>query len=340
MAASTNTSFVVPEPLSLPPGGHQFCREEIKEVSMNHAVRYDKFGNVNVLHIEEMPIPTPQANQVLVKVKAAGINPGDAYIREGNLKDKYPSTFPSGQGSDFAGVVESVGATAQNFKKGDEVIGFSNDRNSQAEYVVVDAGQLTPRPNKVSWEQAGGLFVTGTTAYAGVQALAIRPGDNVVISGAAGGVGSLAVQLAKLAGANVYGFAGKANSGWLKSKGIIPIEYGKDNKQALLDALGGKKITAFFDTVGGGYVALAVELGVPPERINTIIDFAAAKQYKVKTVGNSEGASAQTLKIVAGLVAAGRLEMPVARTYPLTEVKAAFNELEKGHTHGKIVLLP
>jgi NADPH:quinone reductase-like Zn-dependent oxidoreductase len=311
-----------------------------ESTTVNHAVRYDKFGNVDVLQIAELPKPTAQANQVLIKVKAAGINPGEAAIREGKLAKQFPSTFPSGQGSDFAGVVEAVGPGVAQFHARDEVIGFSNDRNSQAEYVVVDAGQLTPRPQGLSWQQAGGLSVVGATAYAGIKALAIRPGENVVVSGAAGGVGSLAVQLAKLSGANVFGIAGKDSGGWLKSKGIIPVEYGNDNKQTLLRALMGSRVDAFFDTVGGGYVALAIQLGVPPERINTIIDFAAAKQYKVKTVGNAEGANAQTLKIVANLVADGSIEMPIAKTYPLTDVKAAYTELEKGHTHGKIVLLP
>jgi NADPH:quinone reductase-like Zn-dependent oxidoreductase len=301
--------------------------KKAESTTVNHAVRYDKFGNVDVLQIAELPKPTPQANQVLIKVKAAGINPGEAAIREGKLARQFPSTFPSGQGSDFAGVVEAVGPGVAQFHPRDEVIGFSNDRNSQAEYVVVDAGQLTPRPQGLSWQQAGGLPVVGATAYAGIKALAIRPGENVVVSGAAGGVGSLAVQLAKLSGANVFGIAGKDSGEWLKSKGIIPVEYGNDNKQTLLQAL-------------MGYVALAIQLGVPPERINTIIDFAAAKQYKVKTVGNAEGANAQTLKIVANLVADGSIEMPIAKTYPLTDVKAAYTELEKGHTHGKIILLP
>src|SRR5476649_634862 len=133
--------------------------EKTKDSTVNHAVRYDHFGHTDVLYIAELPKPSPKAGQVLVRIKAAGINPGEASIREGLLAKQFPSTFPSGQGTDFAGIVEGVGDDVTNFKVGDEVIGFSNNRNSQAEYVVVKADQLVSKLAKVTWEQAGGLFV-------------------------------------------------------------------------------------------------------------------------------------------------------------------------------------
>jgi NADPH:quinone reductase-like Zn-dependent oxidoreductase len=227
----------------------------------------------------------------------------------------------------------------KNVAVGDEVIGFTNNRSSQAELVVVEADNLVPRPGNVSWEQAGALFVAGTTAYAAVRSVALSAGETVVVSGAAGGVGSIVVQLAKNAGARVIGVAGEANHKWLTEHDVIPVTYGDGVEERILAASGGK-VDAFIDTFGGGYVELALKLGVAKSRIDTIIDFAAAAKYGVKTEGNHEAANAEVLAQLAGLLAAGRLEIPIARVYPLAEVREAYRELEQRHTRGKIVLEP
>lgn len=304
------------------------------------AVRYDQFGGTDVYYIADLPMPSPAPGQALVRVKAAGINPGETAIRTGSLEKQFPSTFPSGQGSDFAGIIEAVGADVSQFAVGDEVIGFTNDRNSQAEYIAVDASLLIPRPASVSWEQGGSLFVAGTTAHAGVAVLKLHPGELVVVSGAAGGVGSLAVQLAKNTGADVIGLASPVNHDWLRQKGVTPVAYGDNTGQAIRDAAQSRPIAAFFDTFGHGYVDLAIQLGVPKERINTIIDFAAAARYGVNTAGNTEGASVDVMRDLARQINDGTLEFIVERTYPLAQVKAAYDELDNRHTHGKIVLLP
>lgn len=153
---------------------------------MPKAVRYDEFGGIDVLRVEEVARPVPGDGQVLVRVKAAGINPGEALIRTGALARIFPSTFPSGQGSDLAGVVEEAGAGADGFSPGDEVIGFSDKRASQAELVLVESGDLTRKPEQVSWEVAGSLYVVGTTAWAAVRAVHPEKGETVVVSGAAG----------------------------------------------------------------------------------------------------------------------------------------------------------
>jgi NADPH:quinone reductase-like Zn-dependent oxidoreductase len=306
---------------------------------MARAVRFDKYGGLDVLQVVEVDRPIPGPGKVLVRVKAAGINPGEASIRKGVFADRWPSTFPSGQGSDLAGVVEELGPGVTNVAVGDEVIGFTNDRSSQAELVLVDSSNLVPRPHNVSWEQAGALFVAGTTAYAAVRSVALNAGDTVVVSGAAGGVGSIAVQLARNAGAKVIGLAGEANHKWLTDHSVIPIAYG-DGVEDRIRAASGGKVDAFIDTFGGGYVELALKLGVPPNRIDTIIDFAAAAKYGVKTEGNHDGASADVLAQLAGQLASGRLEIPIARVYPLAEVRDAYRELEQRHTRGKIVLEP
>lgn len=186
---------------------------------------------------------------------------------------------------------------------------------------------------------AGALFVTGTTAYAAVRAVSAGEGDTVVVSGAAGGVGSIAVQLARNAGTGVVGLAGVANHGWLSDHGAIPVAYGEGVADRIEEASGGK-VDAFIDTFGSGYVERALELGVRPERIDTIADFAAAQKHGVKAEGNAQAASAGVLAELAGMIAEGSLEVPIGRVYPLEEVREAYRELERRHTRGKIVLEP
>ena len=166
---------------------------------MSKAVQFDSYGGIDVLEVRDVPRPVPEAGEVLVEVRAAGINPSEAVIRSGALADQFPATFPSGQGSDLAGVVAELGSGVGDFAVGDEVIGFSMRRSSHAEYVTVPATQLTPKPSDIPWEVAGSLFVAGATAYAAVRAVRLVPGEPVAIAGAAGGVGSIAVQLARRA---------------------------------------------------------------------------------------------------------------------------------------------
>jgi NADPH:quinone reductase-like Zn-dependent oxidoreductase len=312
--------------------------ESLSKRNMNHAVRYDHFGDASVYYIAELPKPVPGKSQLLVKVKTAGINPGESYIREGRMAKIFPSTFPSGQGTDFAGIVELVGSDVKNFKSGDEVIGYSHERSSQAEYVAVEAEQVVLRPANVSWEAGGGLFVAGTTAYAAVRAVDLHPGETVIVSGAAGGVGSIAVQLAKGRGATVIGIASESNHQWLKNRGIIPANYNDDLVGRLNEALGGKRPDAFIDLSGKGYVEMAIKLGIARSRINTIIDFEAAERYDVKTEGSAAASTKEVLQKLVSLISEGMLEIPIGATYPLAQVKEAYQELEKRHTHGKIVL--
>jgi NADPH:quinone reductase-like Zn-dependent oxidoreductase len=305
------------------------------------AVRFDRYGGVDVLEVREVPVPMPGAGEVRVEVKAAGINPGEAMIRQGAFDEIFPATFPSGQGSDLAGVVTEVGPGVESFSVGDEVLGFTNNRASQAQFVVVPADQLTSKPSAVSWEAAGALFVAGTTAYAAVGSVGLTPSDTVAIAGAAGGVGTIAVQLAKRAGATVLGIAGPSNDEWLAAHGVIPVNYGDGLADRLRSAAPDGRVDAFLDFFGGGYVDLAItELDIAPDRIDTIIDFPALERFGVKFVGNQDGADAAVLAELAALIAAGQLEVPIAEAIPLDEVQRAYSTLEHRHTRGKIVLRP
>jgi NADPH:quinone reductase-like Zn-dependent oxidoreductase len=293
-----------------------------------------------VLDVRDVPIPEAGPGQVLIRVKAAGINPGEAKIRDGFLHEMWPATFPSGQGSDFAGVVERLGPGVTAVAERDEVIGWVDTRSSQAEYVVASEDDLAPRPSGLPWEVAGAIPVVGFTAWAMVRAVDVKPGDTVVVAGAAGGVGSLAVQLAKRAGATVVGLAGPSNHDWLKRHDVLPVAYG-DGVVDRIRETAKTRVDAFLDTYGGDYVELALnDLGVSPERIDSVTRPDAAAKYGIKIDGNGAGASAATLEKLAGLIAAKELELPIARTYPLAEVATAYTQLAKGHIRGKIVLIP
>jgi NADPH:quinone reductase-like Zn-dependent oxidoreductase len=176
-------------------------------------------------------------------------------------------------------------------------------------------------------------------AYASVKAVTPLPGEVVAVSGAAGGVGSIAVQLAARTGASVIGLASDANHAWLRDHGVIPISYGEGQAERIEQAAGGRP-DAFIDTFGGGYVELAISLVVPPERINTIADFAAVERFGVHAEGTGSVGSAEVLAEIAGLAADGSLEVPIAHTFPLSEVREAFALLAERKTHGKIVLIP
>jgi NADPH:quinone reductase-like Zn-dependent oxidoreductase len=302
------------------------------------AVRFDEYGGIEVLKVVDVPRPVPGAGQVLIQVKAAGINPGEAKIRDGLLQARWPATFPSGQGSDLAGIVAETGAGVSRVSVGDEIIGWTDSRASQAEYAVVDEQHLTPKPATVPWEVAGALFVAGATAYAAVRAVALASGDTVVVSGAAGGVGSLAVQLARRAGATVIGLASEANHPWLSKHDVIAVAYGDGVADRIRQAA--PTVDAFIDTYGAGYVELALGLGVEPSRIDTIANFEAITRFGVKGDGNAAGSSAGVLAELAGLIAAGELELPIAATFPLDRVQDAYRRLAEGHILGKIVLLP
>jgi NADPH:quinone reductase-like Zn-dependent oxidoreductase len=303
------------------------------------AVRFDEYGGVDVLEVRDVEDPVAGEGEVLVAVRAAGINPGEIAIREGRMHERWPASFPSGQGTDLAGVVKDVGAGVSGFSIGDEVLGWTEQRASQAELVVVPAEQLTGKPASLSWEVAGSLFVAAMAAYASVQAVAPQAGETVVVSAAAGGVGSIAAQLAVGSGAHVIGLAGEHNHEWLRRHEIVPVSYGAGQGERIREAAGGA-IDAFIDTFGGGYVDLATELGVPVERINTIADFEAVQRLGVHAQGTHAIATAALLAELAGLAGSGALEVPIADTFALEAVRDAFRELEARHSHGKIVLLP
>lgn len=303
------------------------------------AVQFDQYGDLSVLYLGELPAPTAGAGQVVVDVRAASINIGESAIRSGALKAMFPLTFPSGQGWDAAGVVSAVGPGVDTVTVGDEVVCWGLQHASQAEQVALSAGQVVRRPPTVSWEVAGSLYVVGTTAYAAVRAVNVQAGDTVAVSAAAGGVGTVVVQMLRRLGAHVIGIASEANHAWLRSVGVTPVPHGEGLSQRLREAAP-QGIDAFIDCFGDGYCQLAVDLGLSPQRINTIADFAAAHRLGVKAEASAQASSSPIMSEIAEMVASGEVVIPVAASYPLAQVREAYTELEKRRTHGKIVLIP
>jgi len=303
------------------------------------AVRFDRYGGRDVLYVADIDMPSPGEGEVLVEIRAAGINPGEAGIRVGAMHEMFPATFPCGEGSDLAGVVVGVGPGVTEFALGDEVMGFSLRRSSHATHATVPVGQLIEKPAQLSWEVAGSLYVVGVTAYAAVRAVAPQPGETIAVSAAAGGVGSLVVQLLALREVQVLGIASARNADWLRAHHVVPVQYGDGLRARLRDAAPAG-IDAFIDLFGPEYVQLAVDLDVAPERIETIISFAKAVEVGAKTESSMDASTPQVLAKMADLVASGAIDFDIAASYPLDRIADAYEQLEQRHTHGKIVLLP
>ena len=303
---------------------------------MSRRVEFSRFGGSEVLDLVEVTPPQAGAGEVRVRVLATSLNPLD-YKIFGALPTSSPHVFdlPSGNGADFAGTIDQGGEGTDVFAVGDEVLG-SQLRSAQADFVVIDPAKLIRKPNNLDWVRAAGLTTVARTAAASVKAIRVGPGDTVLVSAAAGGVGILACQLAKRAGARVIGTASLENHDFLVSLGVEPLEYG----DALVDAvraIAPDGITAALDNHGRESVDAALALGAPASRINSIADYAASADYGTLAVGGA-AATQEDLADVAALVANGDIQLPIDSTYPLEEVRAAYERLLARHVRGKIVL--
>ena len=300
------------------------------------AVRFHEYGDATVLQLEDINAPAIGEDQVLVRVVAAATNILDIALREGQRLEAFPGALPSGQGFDLAGTIVEIGSNVTGFVVGDDVIGWA-PRRAQADYAAVDAGELAHKPSVLSWAAAASIPTAGGTAYGAVHAVNPQPGDTVVVSAAAGGVGALVTQLVINAGATVIGTAGPANFDFLRSLGATPVAHGDGVIDRITNAAP-TGVTAYLDNYGDGNVDLALRLGVKPDRINTIIDFAAAQQYGLHAAGQAEGNDGRIYAELAHLIAESRLIIPIQTIYPVEQVRSAYEELALRHARGKIVL--
>lgn len=301
---------------------------------MSKAVRYAQYGGPEVLEIVDVAEPHAEEGKVRVAVRAAGLNPFDAKVRRGGYIPTH--TVPSGQGAEFAGVIDQVGDGVTEWKVGDKVLGWIG-RGAQAEHVVVPPSNIARKPDGLDWAVAGGLGLVANTAKRAVEALALGANDTVLVTAAAGGVGLIAAQLAIAAGATVIGTASEKNHNFLRTLGVIPVAYGEGDLERLRDAAP-DGYTAALDHIGGSAIRTALELGIPPERINTIADQSAAEEFGLSAAGGGKKNS-EELAEFARMAADGELILPIRSTYRLADVTAAYRDLETGHGLGKVVLL-
>lgn len=293
------------------------------------AVVFDRFGGADVLRVAEIADPEPRAGEVRVRVRAAGVQPFDVAVRRGEMPWA-PVSFPQTIGQEYSGVIDRLGDGVDGFAVGDAVLG-STMLNGCAELVVAPAAAVVRKPERRSFPGAAALVAAAQTAGGALLELGVGAGDVLLVHAAAGSVGTVAVQLARLAGATVIGTASPGNHDYLRSLGAVPVAYG-DGLVAAVRAVGTPPTVAL-DAAGGVAIAQSVELGIALDRIGTIVDDKTAAEYGVRVV--RAGRDPQRLAAVA---AHGELVMPV-RAYPLTEVVAAHTAVESGHGRGKVVLI-
>ena len=300
------------------------------------AVQFSEFGGVDVLDIVEVRMPEPGPGEVLVEVLAAGINHIEAYIRQGLFADEVATSHAQTQGSDFAGIVLAVGNGVTGFKRNSEVLGHAR-MSSQAYHIVVKASSLVAKPKQLSWEVAGSIFLAGLAAHDLVERVHLGEGETVVVSAAAGGVGSIEIQLAKLKGATVIGTCGERNFDYLRQLGILPVVYG-DGIVERIERLAPNGVHAYLDNFGQDGRSTAEQLGVPEKRYTSSDD---RKDLELAAIlPDDEGArhNTEVLGKLAALAADRRVSVLISGYYPFGLVREAFDDLEKRHARGKIVL--
>jgi enoyl reductase len=307
---------------------------------LNRVVRFSEFGSPEVLQLDDEPIPEPGAGEVRVRMVFAGLNPVDYKIRRGGAQ--YSTQLPSGLGRELSGVVDATGPEVEHLAAGDRVFG-SIPSGALADYVVAPATHFAFVPDELPLDIAGGLALAGQTAWDAIASQGLRAGDTILVSASAGGVGGILSQLAVHAGVRVIGSASAGNHAWLRSRGIEPVAYGAGYPDAVRALLGpGATPTAAFDLHGAESVAQFVELGVPPERINTnamggAVPGSAELPAGVQRIGRGP-TNLDTLATLAALVVDGAVDVPIAKRYPLSHVVEAYRFLEAGHLRGKVVV--
>ncbi|MER5759763.1 NADP-dependent oxidoreductase [Streptomyces sp. NPDC002082] len=301
------------------------------------AMTYDTYGGVEVLSETRIPVPKVGPGEVLVRVRCASVNPVDWKIMAGGLDGLMDVVYPVVPGWDVAGTVEYVGIDTPEFTTGDEVVAYARKDyvhgGTFAEFVTVPVRALAPKPASLTWQQAAGLPLAGLTAYQLLTRLDTGKEDTVLVHGAAGGVGSLGVQIARALGARVIGTASARNHDRLRELGCEPVEYG-DGLAERVRALAPDGVTVVADFVGGvldATLAVLAEGGRHASIADHTVLGAGGQWMWVRPVGAD-------LAELGRLADAGQLTVTVAETFPLAELAAAFDLSREGHTAGKIVL--
>ncbi|MFD0279157.1 NADP-dependent oxidoreductase [Kitasatospora sp. NPDC127111] len=300
------------------------------------AVTVPEFGGPEVLRVTEVPTPAAGPGEVRVRVRAAGVQPVDLAVREGFKPPGATVEPPVVPGNEFAGVVDQLGPGSYGWEVGDEVLGFRL-LHSHAEFVTVDTAHLVAKPAGMPWEQAGSLSASGQTAHIGLSQLQVGKGDTVLVHGASGGVGTVAVQLARAWGATVIGTASERNHDYLRELGAIPVAYG-EGLVGRVRAVAPQGVDAALDAAGRGALEASVELVADKDRIGTIVDHATAARLGLRQL-RAQRTAARLAELVE-LWEAGGLRLEIAEVFPLERAADAHRMVGTGHVRGKVVLVP
>ncbi|MGW4202514.1 NADP-dependent oxidoreductase [Streptomyces sp. NPDC004726] len=305
------------------------------------ALTFAEYGPTSVLEVADVPEPHAGPGRIRVAVRASGLTPADCYLRSGRFRDMAPLRLPHVLGMDAAGVVDEVGTGVTGVRRGDEVFGIVDVAElggASAEYAVLAA--WAPKPDALSWEQAGGAAGNVETATRVLDRLKVGTGTTLLIEGAAGGVGTVAVQLAVARGATVIGTAGARNHEFVAGLGAAPTAYGTGLGERVA-ALAPEGVDAVLDCAGSGSLPDLVELTGSPDRVVTIADMNAAEYGVHLSRSAGPGADPQALEglaAAAALARQGRFTVPVAAAFTIENAAAAHELSETGHARGKIVL--
>ncbi|MFI9595527.1 NADP-dependent oxidoreductase [Nonomuraea sp. NPDC052265] len=313
------------------------------------AVQFSEYGPAGVVHVAEVEEPHAGPGTIRIAVRASGLSTGETSIRSGKMRDVVPVTFPYRTGFDAAGVVDEVGDGVTDVRLGEEVFGMTatTARGANADHAVLVA--WAPKPAVWSWEEAGGAAGSVETATRVLDRLAVGAGHTVLVQGAAGGVGAVAVQIAVARGATVIGTAGKHNHDFLRTFGCEPTTYGAGLVERVR-ALAPRGVDAVFDCAGGALPDLIAITGNPARVVTIAPDLTAAALGvhlshgvpagdTAAAVGAADPLAVHGLGIAVELAGQGRLRVPVAAAFPLTEAAAAHELSESRHARGKIVLV-
>jgi NADPH:quinone reductase-like Zn-dependent oxidoreductase len=297
------------------------------------AVQFSRFGGPEVLELVELPDPHPSAGQVRVAVRAVGVNPIDWKVRSGAMGGELPQTT----GREVAGVVDQLGEGVTGVEVGDEVFGFAAGGAGAAELALVQ--DYAPIPPSIGFAAASALPVAVETAVRTLDLLGVDAGTTVLVNGAAGAVGTAAVQIAHERGARVIGTASENNHDYLRWLGVEPTTYG-DGLAERVRALSPDGVDAALDAAGGGALPALADLAGGPDRVVTIADYAGAQETGATFSGGMGTARAvHALAEIGDLIEAGRFTLPVSQTFPLDQIAEAHRVSEARHVRGKLVLL-
>jgi NADPH:quinone reductase-like Zn-dependent oxidoreductase len=301
---------------------------------MSKAFGFKGYGGPEVQGFVDMPKPHPGPGEVLVAVRAAGVNPADWKLRAGNMREVFPLELPAIFGYEVAGVIEAVGPDVEGFAVGNEVFG-SVMGGGYAEYALVAVGNMARKPAEVSFTDAAALPVAAATAFDGLTQLGLAAGQTVLIVGVGGGVGVAAAQIARNWGIRVVGTASPAKRAFVETLGVIHVAYGDGVAERVRTAAPGG-VDGLFDLVGGDALRAVGGLVADPKRLVTAVDPGAAAEFGGQMIERSR--DAHVLEAVAGLAASGALNPFVTAVFPLDQAAEALSAVESGHAQGKIVL--